>query len=211
MRIQVFPSGPFATNAYVTSCDETNKALILDPAPDSAEKILSYLESHSLVPIAILLTHSHWDHTADVAKLNEQLHLPILIHEADSPNLEQPGADGLPVPFPIEGVKPTSFLKEGDVVSVGNLAFEVIHTPGHSPGGICLHEKEQGVLFSGDTLFQGSIGNTSFPTSDEESMWISLKKLERLPSATKVYPGHGPDTTIQQEHWLPNAKQIFGG
>ncbi len=209
MIIQSFPSGPFETNAYVVACPTTRMAAIIDPAPESSGPISSYLKQQKLTPTQILLTHSHWDHIADVAPLKALYQIPVFIHSLDAPNLEQPGADGLPCWLSIEGITPDGFLNDGAFVQVGQLQFHIIHTPGHTPGGICLYAKEQGVLFSGDTLFKGSIGNLSFPTSQPELMWTSLDKLSHLPPNTAVYPGHGPSTTIKKESWLPNAKQIF--
>ena len=210
MIIQVFPSGPFETNAYIVACPTTKKAAIIDPAPESFDEIVSYISKNQLIADKILLTHSHWDHIADVAPLKKHYSIPIHIHPEDAPNLEKPGSDGLPCWIPIEGVKPDNFFKDKEVVHVGNIAFEVIHTPGHTPGGVCFYSKKDHTLFSGDTLFKGSIGNLSFPTSNPSLMWSSLDKLAKLPSDTIVYPGHGPATTIGDESWLPNAKQIFG-
>ena len=209
MLIQPFPSGPFETNAYVVACPKTHEAAIIDPAPDSAEKIEKYISAHGLIPKMILLTHSHWDHIADVSILKQRLHIPVGIHSLDLPNLQEPGSDGLPFWIPISGVETDQLLAEGDVIQLGSLKFRVIHTPGHTPGGICLYCQEEGVLISGDTLFRGSMGKVSFPTSNAERMWESLKKLAKLPPETKVYPGHGPSTTIGKESWLVNAKQIF--
>ena len=208
--IRVFPSGPFATNAIVVSCSATKKTLIIDPAPESAEAIFSCVKEDELDPIAIVLTHSHMDHIGDVAAVKKALSLPVWIHETDAPNLEKPGADGLPLFFPIEGVRPDKFLAEGDTVEAGELHFRIIHTPGHTPGGICLYDAKAALLISGDTLFQGSIGNLSFPGANAEAMWASLDKLAALPPETKVYPGHGEATTIGAEHWLPRAREIFG-
>ena len=210
MTIQRFPSGPFETNAYVVSCPITKKAAIIDPAPESFEAITAYLSQHQLTPDKILLTHSHWDHIADVAALKKHYSIPVFVHPEDAPNLEQPGSDGLPYWIALEGVKPDGFLMEQNQITIGDLTFNIIHTPGHTPGGICLYDKEQGILFSGDTLFRGSIGNLSFPTSKPDLMWGSLEKLAKLPPETIVYPGHGPSTTIAKESWLPQAKQIFG-
>lgn len=210
MIIQAFPSGPFDTNAYVIGCSETRIAAIIDPAPNSAKEIVLYLTEHNLIPDKIILTHSHWDHIADAAALKSKYSIPIMIHELDSPNLERPGADLLPCWIPIEGVKPDHFVKDGDTINIGKYKFEVIHTPGHTPGGICLHCSSQKALMSGDTLFKGTIGNLSFPTSKPDLMWSSLKKLEKLPLSTKVFPGHGPSTTIGEEKWLSNAEKIFG-
>ena len=116
----------------------------------------------------------------------------------------------MPLRLPIEGVKADHFLNEGDLVSVGKINFKVMHTPGHSPGGVCYYNAEEGILLSGDTLFKGTIGNTSFPNSNEKAMWLSLAKLAKLPPSTKVYPGHGEGTTIGEERWLPEAEKYFG-
>ena len=95
-------------------------------------------------------------------------------------------------------------------MKLGSLNFQVIFTPGHSAGSICFYEKRQRILFSGDTLFQGSIGNLSFPTSRPDLMWSSLTKLSKLPPHTQVFTGHGPSTTIENESWLANAQSHFG-
>jgi hydroxyacylglutathione hydrolase len=206
MKIQAFPSGPFETNAYIIACEETNQAVIVDPAPDSAAIIKTYLSKNQFTPQKILLTHSHWDHIADVATLKDYYKIPVFVHPLDTPNLESPGADSLPCWITIEGVKPDGFLNENDVIAIGNNSFSVLHTPGHSPGSLCLYCKKANILISGDTLFRGSMGNISFPTSQPDLMWISLDKLAKLPPNTIVYPGHGPSTTIGKETWLSRQK-----
>jgi len=210
MLIEVIPSGPFETNAYIAACSETRKAAIIDPGVESVQAITHFVKDNDLKPVIVLLTHSHWDHIGDVAAIKREYQIPVCIHPLDVKNLENPGSDRLPMMMEIEGVKPDKLLKEGDEVDVGNLHFKVIHTPGHTPGGICFYEKDHNTLFSGDTLFQGSIGNLSFPTADPSKMWGSLDKLAKLPSETAVFPGHGPSTTIGAEPWLPEAKKIFG-
>ncbi len=100
-------------------------------------------------------------------------------------------------------------LEEGDRISIGEIAFTVISTPGHSPGCVCFYCEKEHILFSGDTLFKGTIGNLTFPTSVPDEMWPSLDKLAALPPETKVYPGHGPSTTIGDESWLPRARKLF--
>ena len=210
MFIQVFPSGPFSTNAYVVACEQTMEAVIIDPAPHSAVEIEQFLSEHSFRPSLILLTHSHWDHIADVYRLKERYHLPVAIHLLDALNLQQPGADGLPCWINITGVQPERYLEEGISVKVGELTFQVLHTPGHSPGSVCFFEPQQQVLFSGDTLFKGTIGNLSFPTSQPSLMEASLAKLAQLPPSTRIFPGHGPSTTILVEsEWLSDAKTLF--
>jgi hydroxyacylglutathione hydrolase len=210
MFIKAIPSGPFETNAYVAACPLTKRAVIIDPAPDSADSIQQCLEQNQLTPEKILLTHSHWDHIADVAVLKNLYQIPVFIHPEDAGNLIEPGTDGLPCWYNFEGVNPNGYLNEGDKVQIGQITFIVIHTPGHTPGGICLYCPEENILFSGDTLFQGTIGNLSFPTARPKLMWSSLNKLAKLPAETKVYPGHGPETTIGHENWLSRAEEIFG-
>lgn len=209
MIINTFPSGPFETNAYVVVCPNTKHAGIIDPAPDSAQVIADFIKKNQLHPEKILLTHSHWDHIADTAPLKSLYNIPVYIHPDDAPNLENPGDDGLPCWINIQGVKPTNFLHEGDVISIGDLKLTVINTPGHTPGGVCFYCKEHNFLISGDTLFKANIGNLSFPTARPHLMWGSLDKLSKLPPETVVYPGHGPKTTIGAESWLPNARNIF--
>ncbi|CCB87693.1 MULTISPECIES: MBL fold metallo-hydrolase [Parachlamydia] len=209
MIISAFPTGPFETNAYVVGCPQTHQAAIIDPGVGSAKVIASYLTSRKLTPTSILLTHSHWDHIAEVSLLSNQYHIPVAIHPLDVPNLEKPGSDGLPCWVSFAGVIPDQLLHEGQLLKIGELTFTVIHTPGHSPGSICFYCPQEHLLFSGDTLFQGTIGNLSFPTSQPEKMWDSLDKLTKLPAITRVYPGHGPETTIGAESWLPDARKLF--
>ncbi len=205
MYLQKQSSGPFATNAYVIIHEK--QALIFDPAPESAEWILDTVKD--LHVQGIYLTHSHWDHIGDVALLKEKLNAPVYVHTLDSKNLEDPGSDGLPLMFPIQGAKADGFLTDRQRINFNGHVMEVIHTPGHTPGGVCFYIKEENILISGDTLFKGSIGNLSFPTADPDAMWQSLEKLAKLRPNTKVYPGHGPETTIGVEDWLTRAQEIF--
>lgn len=210
MFIEAFPSGPFLTNAYVVACTNTREAAIIDPAPDSFQKIQTLVTNQQLKLTKILLTHSHWDHIADVQQFKKTYHVPVYVHPLDAPNLREPGADGLPCWVAIPAIQPEGLLEEGMQIAVGKLNFSILHTPGHSPGSICFYEPQQHILFSGDTLFQGTIGNLSFPTSVPDQMWPSLAKLAKLPPHTKVFPGHGPATTIEAEgSWLPHAKKLF--
>lgn len=209
MSFKVIPSGPFATNSYVLFCPETKEAAIIDAPPDAFDMIKEHIEKNDLHPKYLLFTHSHWDHIADAAKILKHYPLISAIHPLDAPNLQQPGVDKLPSWLDIEGVSPKLLLNEGDRLKVGNLNIEVIHTPGHTPGGVCFYLPDQKLLFSGDTLFKGTIGNLSFPTANAELMWQSLKKLDKLPKETVVLPGHGGRTSIGQEPWLSTAEEMF--
>jgi len=208
--IKNFPAGPLETNAYVIWCDQTQKCAVVDPAPGSSKSIQEFITRFHLEPQMILLTHSHWDHTADVAALKKALHLPVYIHPLDQGNLIQPGSDGLPLFFSIEGVKPNHNLEDGQKIPLGQETIEVIHTPGHTPGGVCFYDPNSKILLTGDTLFKGSIGNLSFPTARPDLMWPALDRLAKLPPETVFYPGHGPKSTIGAETWLPQAREFFG-
>jgi glyoxylase-like metal-dependent hydrolase (beta-lactamase superfamily II) len=209
MFIQKFPSGPLDTNAILFACNETKKAAVIDPSAGSTDLILKISDEMELKIEQILLTHSHWDHIADVHLLKEKTGASVFIHRLDAENLKHPGSDGIPLFFPIHGVEPDGFLEEGKMIQLGKLQIEVIHTPGHSPGSICFYLPAQKMLFSGDTLFQGSIGNLHLPTGQPKNMWGSLRKLAALPLETRVVPGHGGDTILVKETWLSHAEEIF--
>lgn len=191
---------PFRENTYVVS-DDTGECLVIDPGcqePEEREMLLTHFREHGLKPVKIVNTHGHIDHILGVAFLHEQFGLPFLIHPKEVPLLNASVAQGaffdLEVQTPPE---PTGLLNEGDRVAFGNTAFEVIHIPGHSPGGIVLLNVDQQCLFSGDVLFQGSIGRTDLPGGDYDSLVNSIRqKLLILDPEIRVYPGHGPDTTI---------------
>jgi len=209
MFIDVIPSGPFATNAILITCETTSKAIAIDPAPSSRELLLQKAKERSATIEAIYLTHSHWDHIADANALKEALSVPIHIHPLDRKNLEEPGSDSLPLFIPIEGTQGARDLLPGQDHSVGDHHFTVIHLPGHSPGGVGLYFEKEHVLIAGDTLFKGAIGRLDLPTAEPDKMWDSLKRLSELPKETIVYPGHGDPTTIGNESWLSRAKEIF--
>lgn len=209
MFIYQFTFGPLETNAIFIGCNKTKKAAVIDPALGSCTALLTKAKELGLTIEKILLTHSHWDHFADAYTLKEKTKALLYIHFLDAKNLEHPGSDRIPLFFPIHPVVPDHFLKEGEDILVGELRLQVLHTPGHSPGSVCFYLKEQKVLISGDTLFQGSIGNLQLPTAKADHMWDSLEKLAKLPAETRVIPGHGGETTIGDENWLTRAKEIF--
>lgn len=210
MSYAVFPSGPFETNAYVLFCPITHEAVFIDPAPGSFSALTQFIDQNHLSPKGIWLTHTHWDHIADAAKLIRRYLIPVAVHSEDRKNLEDPGSDGLPCWIDIERATPKILLEAGQILTLGDLQIKVIHTPGHTPGGVSFYLAREKLLFSGDTLFAGTIGNLSFPTARPALMWKSLELLAKLPSDTLVLPGHGPSTTIGQERWLANAEELFG-
>lgn len=209
MLIYKFPFGPIETNALLLVCNQTKIAAVIDPSPGSGGAILQKASQIGAEIQKILLTHSHWDHFADAHEIKQKTGAPLYVHPLDAKNVEHPGSDGLPLFIPIQGVTPDHLFKEGDILEVGQLKLEVIHTPGHSPGGVCFYLREQKVLISGDTLFQGTIGRLDLPTGEPALMWGSLEKLSKLPPETRVIPGHGGETSIGKETWLAKAKQKF--
>lgn len=197
---------PFETNCYVVFDTTSHDAFIIDPG-DNPDAILQIVRDGSLTVCGIVNTHGHADHIAANGILHEKLGAPIIIHELDAPFLADPnmnlstllGNDGQLSP-PADRL-----LRDGDDISVGSMVFKVIHTPGHTPGGICLLMDK--ILFSGDTLFLGSIGRTDFPGGSHGTLIESIcSRLLVLPDDTVAYPGHGSETTIGDERrsnlWL---------
>jgi glyoxylase-like metal-dependent hydrolase (beta-lactamase superfamily II) len=199
MILEVASFGPFRTNSILIGCEATKKAVCIDPAFQSTSWFLQKAFELGLTIEKIFLTHSHWDHFADAQELKHKTHAELFVHSLDGKNIEEPGIDGIPIAVSILSVQADYFVFEGEKIPLGKLSFEVIHTPGHSPGGVCYYEKEENLLLSGDTLFQGTIGSLSLPTSDASLMKKSLEKLIALPENTRVIPGHGDETTIGKE------------
>lgn len=194
--------GSLATNCYILICEQTHKALIIDPGfpAEEANDILNEILQNGFKVEKILNTHGHVDHIIGNEILKRLTKSKILIHRNDALMLIDPSKNlssmlGLDIISP----KADRLLEEGDIIKVGNLELEVIHTPGHTEGSISLFCEKEKVVFTGDTLFAGSIGRTDLPGSSFEKMMHSLKKLMNLSDETVVYPGHGGKTTIGRE------------
>ena len=202
LQIQAFEAGPVATYAYLAIDPETGSAVIIDAPRESAERIIAAAEAAGVTPGALILTHTHWDHTADAADLKRRYpNMLIYAHAADEYRLNEPMKHTVwPLPFTIEGLESDRHLHHGDTFSLGGICFQVLHTPGHTEGGICLYDKGHGSVFVGDTLFAGSVGRTDLPGGDWATLLRSITDhLLPLPDDTRVYPGHGPATTIGEE------------
>jgi hydroxyacylglutathione hydrolase len=206
LLIRALVVSPFATNCYLVSDAATRDALVIDPGADAAT-IIQAAQEDDLIVRGIVNTHGHADHIAANRAVKDEFDCPIMIHELDAPYLTDADLNLSSYIGQSGPLSPTAdrLLEEGDGVMVGELLFRVIHTPGHTPGGICLIVDD--VLFSGDTLFAGSIGRTDFPGGSHRALIESIRaKLLVLPENTAVYPGHGPSTTIAIERssnpWL---------
>lgn len=204
MWVEQITAGFFITNAYVVGDPETKQGIVIDVPPESYDRLLAYIQKKSLKIIGIFLTHSHFDHFADAKKLQDVLKCPIYAHREELENLETPGSDGIPFGIGLDPVKVDHFLEDQQTYSVGNLSFEVIETPGHTPGGVCFYFEKEKALFTGDTLFKGTHGRTDFPRCDMELLYDSLKKLAHLSGDIVVYPGHNPETTTigAEKKWI---------
>ena len=187
MKLYSFPLGPLETNCYVVADEATGRCAIVDPGDDGAA-VAQWLEQQQLTPAYLFLTHGHYDHVGGIADLRaEYPDLPVYIHTADT---------ALP-PQLSRGLSWTHTYDEGDTISMDGITFRVLHTPGHTPGSVCLVAGT--LLLSGDTLFAGSCGRTDFPGGSWQQMLASLKKLAQLEGDYTVLPGHGGATTLQTE------------
>jgi hydroxyacylglutathione hydrolase len=199
MKIKLFKTGPIRTNSYIIWDELSKEAAIIDPA-GQVGKINTTVRKNKLNVKFIINTHGHYDHILANKQLQDKLGAKILIHRDEKNFLtNEVKSHARESGFKVGKTSPARLLKEGDTISIGKYNFEVIETPGHSKADISLYEPREKILFSGDTLFGGCIGRTDLPESDPRKMQRSLKKLARLPGNTKVYPGHGWSTTIDNE------------
>lgn len=202
MALEIFdhrPVGPLACNCYIVGDPETKQAVLIDPGGD-ADALAQTIAEKGLTITAIVATHAHFDHVMAAERLRDLTGAPFYLHDEDKPVLqwlEESGRLFLGVEL---GPPPDvdTGAAEGDRIAAGAVELEVVHTPGHSPGSISL--VGDGVIFSGDTLFAGSIGRTDLPGGDQQALLDTVRaKLFELPDETPVYPGHGPATTIGEE------------
>jgi glyoxylase-like metal-dependent hydrolase (beta-lactamase superfamily II) len=182
IMLKMIAVGAYQANCYILGCKKTMEGVVIDPG-DEAFRIVREITHAGLNIKYILITHGHPDHTGAAAELKGIIKAPVWIHRLDSPGL---------------GFPPDGTLLDGQEIEVGTYKIKVIHTPGHSPGGVCLYAP--GVVFTGDTLFAGSIGRTDFPGGDHRKLIEGVRqKLFPLGDDLRVYPGHGPASTIGQE------------
>ncbi|MBM3248274.1 MAG: MBL fold metallo-hydrolase [Candidatus Omnitrophica bacterium] len=193
MILETVVVGPYQANCYILAEKEGSEAIIIDPGGDY-NKIKKAIDKYELIPKIVINTHGHIDHIG----ANDKFRLPVYIHKDDANCLldsKRNMSAFLGSPVALDSKIKT--LNDKDKITLGKLSLEVIHTPGHTPGGICL--KIGDIVFTGDTLFYGGIGRTDFPYASEEKMRESLKKLMSLPDKIKIFPGHGQASSIGEE------------
>lgn len=197
MIIKKLVVGSLENNCYIIADEKTNECFITDPG-DEPDRILDLIHKNNLIMKYIICTHAHFDHVAAIPEIKEETKARIVLH-SDDLNMYRSTKDQAAVwgyeidPLP----EPDIFVSEGDILEVGGLKFEVLHTPGHTQGSICLYG--EGIVITGDTLFAGSVGRTDLQGGDISKLRKSFKRLMSLPDEVKVLAGHGPESTIKKE------------
>jgi len=193
--------GPLATNVHVLADPSSREAIAIDTATPSLAWIAGELAERAWTLKLIISTHGHWDHIGDNAALADHAKAEIAVHPLDRDRLEHPAS--MSAPFEIVPSIPAVELAEGGLIRFGELRLRVLHTPGHTEGSVCLYAEDDGMLFSGDTLFAGGWGRTDLPGGNEGQMVESLVRLSGYEDPLRVLPGHGPSTTMGRERpWL---------
>lgn len=198
MIVKILVVGPIGANCIILGCEKTRKAVVVDPG-DEGDRILSELSKEKLTLDYIINTHGHFDHVGANKRLKDVTGATIMIHSKDAPMLGNLKEMAMAFGMRMENSPPADkLLKDGDQITFGEQTLKVLHTPGHSPGGISLAADD--FVIAGDTLFQGSIGRTDLPGGDYDTLISSIKKkLLPLGDTMKVYTGHGPATLIGSE------------
>ena len=197
MRIAAFPVGPFQENAYLLVDEGARRAVFVDPG-DESPRLLAALDKSGATLDAIWVTHGHMDHVGAIAAIRRVHPVPVFLHPGDLPLFRAAAVHGLAFGATIEQpADPDREFADGQQLTVGSLAFTVMHAPGHSPGHVVIHG--EGVAFVGDCLFAGSVGRTDLPLSNGADLARTLERIAALGDATVVYSGHGPATTIGRE------------
>lgn len=200
MLIEKLTVGPLEENCYLVGAAASGRCAVVDPGAES-DRIIAAIERQSLEPERILLTHGHVDHIAHCAHIAERFRIGVWIHPADLPYLEQPQWPELEaflraLPCP----RPAGWLEEGVEVGVAGLVLRVLHTPGHTPGGVCLIDEASREILVGDTIFRRGVGRTDLPGGDGAQLARSIReKLFVLGGDYRLFPGHGPETGLDEE------------
>ncbi len=202
LYIESFEIGPFPNNLYLLIDQKSREVVVIDPSIDSDTAIarIQELEKEGITLKAIWNTHGHLDHVYDNERWKELFHVPISMHQDDVFLLEHLREQAIWLGLPqVNPVNPDLFFEDGQTVSIGQHTAQVLHTPGHSPGSVSLYFADEKIVFVGDVLFRGSVGRTDLPGCSSAQLQESLKRLATLPPDTRVFTGHGEETTIADE------------
>jgi hydroxyacylglutathione hydrolase len=200
VEIETLVLGPLQSNCYIVSDEISREAMVVDPG-DEPERIAVVIDTKKLKVRFIVCTHAHFDHVGGISVVKEKTGAQIVLHKDDLEIYRNAGKHAVSWGYEItRPPEPDRLVKDGDTLSLGELRFEVLSTPGHSPGGICLLGK--GVLITGDTVFAGSVGRTDLYGGDMESMKRSFARIMSLPPETAILPGHGTASTVAREKYM---------
>lgn len=203
MIVRPFGGGPFNTTAYLVYDRHGGTGVIIDAPLGSTRKIVQVLREEQLAVPFVVSTHGHWDNIADNVAMCEATGAQLCAHFWDAARLANPGlTSDEELAAKIKPSRADRHLGDGEVLEVGHLKFEIWHTPGHTPGSICLYAAKHSAIFTGDTLLRMSIGRTDGAGGNKTAMLKTIERLSELPDDTRVYPGHGLATTIKAERWL---------
>jgi glyoxylase-like metal-dependent hydrolase (beta-lactamase superfamily II) len=199
VNIKTLVLGMVQNNCYIVGDRESKEVVVIDPG-DDVYKIEKYLKDNDLECKAIFLTHGHFDHISAVAELKGLTDAPVYAHEAETELLSNPELNASALVGGEVSLQQDIMIKDKDVFNIAGLSWQVIHTPGHTQGGVCYHLLEHGMIFTGDTIFYESVGRTDFPTGNQNTLTESIhNKLMVLADNIELYPGHGRPTTIGHE------------
>ena len=195
--------GPNFAAGYLAFDGRGGKAIAIDAPPGAAKHFIEIAATYDVEILMVVSTHGHWEHIADNSALVSATGAYLCGHAWDTARLANPHL----TMFEHERFKVTPsvadrIVHDGEILEIGSMRLEILHTPGHTPGSICIYEKASGVLFSGDTLLRHSVGRTDVPGGNQDALSKSLRRLSALPDETLVYPGHGASTTIRDERWI---------
>jgi len=202
MIIKTFARNNMGQNVYLYYCRISGEGVLIDAGCNEADRneITAFLQEKGITVNAILLTHGHFDHIITANEMKKLTNAEIYCHKLEVPMLEDPELNLSTIIKQKLSVTPDKTLQDGDIIKFGHAALEILHTPGHTPGGVCYYDRESANLFTGDTLFRESVGRADLPQGNSKTLKKSIaEKLLTLPGSTNVYPGHGPNTTIAHE------------
>lgn len=200
MLILMHTGGVAVTNCFVLADETSQQAVLFDAPNDTVAPLLDELESRGFDLIGLWLTHGHFDHIADHAVVTSRFpNAKVLIHELDVPKLREPQSKFFALPFEIPPREPDALVADGQELTIGANLVRVIHTPGHAPGHVMYYLPEQNLLVGGDLIIAGSVGRTDLPDSNHAELETSIRKVMQLPGRTRLLPGHGQPSTLQEE------------
>jgi hydroxyacylglutathione hydrolase len=200
MTIITNTGGLAATNCFLVADDQTKEAVLFDAPNDTVAPLLDEAAKRGYRIIGLWLTHGHFDHIADHAMVTKRFpDAKVLIHPLDEPKLKQPHSRFFPLPFVIPARSADGYFADGQKLKIGSLELEVIHTPGHAPGHVMFYFPKEQVVIGGDLIIMNAVGRTDLPDSEPALLNRSIRRVMQLPGATRLLPGHGHPTTLEEE------------